>query len=73
LFEAGLVDALVKSKIDSYGPFAALDDDRVRGALPHAFDGVEAEADLAVDDGKVGHRLVHSGGSTSMPILVAGC
>src|SRR5207249_11265114 len=47
-------------------------DDRARGDLPHALEGVEPEADLAADDGEVDLRLVDVGRQHLDPELVAG-
>jgi hypothetical protein len=50
-----------KSQIDSNGPPSRARDDRLDAPTPDALDGVQAEADLALDDGEVDLRLVDVG------------
>ena len=61
-----------KSQIDSNGPVLARGDDRAAGRLADALHGVQAEADLAADDGEVDLRLVHVGRQHLDAELVAG-
>ena len=62
----------VKSQSDSNGAaLLARADDRAARELAHALHGVQAEADLAADDGEVDLRLVHVGRQHLDPELVA--